>query len=226
MYRAERICIGIFSNRAQRRRRQACRDTWLRELRRFPQLDAVFVIGAAGQVESPVRCDDVLLLPCANDDAYLPQRVRRFCQWAVESQTFDYLFKCQDETYVCLERLANYDTRGRAYLGGEESPNCGYASGGAGYLLNRHAAAVVAMGLDERAGTEDVLVGELLRRRGVEQSVDGRFVAHRGLLRLPCPENEIITAYGVCEELASKIYARFQANGASALVAALAGWQS
>jgi len=46
----------------------------------------------------------------------LPQKTRWFCAWAIANCEFDYLFKCDDDTYVCLERLLA-SPRGAKYVG-------------------------------------------------------------------------------------------------------------
>ena len=42
---------------------------------------------------------------CPDDYASLPQKTRGFCRWALANAEFEYLFKCDDDTYICLDRL-------------------------------------------------------------------------------------------------------------------------
>jgi len=136
----------------------------------------------------------VLLVPCADDYSALPEKLRLLLIWALERRTFDYLFKCDDDTYVRMDRLLAVDLRGHDYIGGEWAEDVGYASGGAGYLLSRRAVEIVAGDILEAAGepypdgAEDLLVGRCLRRAGVRFQRDRRFIAYSDELRRPRPD--------------------------------------
>ena len=145
-----------------------------------------------------------LALPCPDDYASLPQRTLWFCRWALEEGGrgkgeggWDYLFKCDDDTYVSIPRLLSYDLRGRDYVGAEWRPGVGYGSGGAGYFLSRRAAGLVAERLTQATGAEDLLVGQILRAAGIEFSIEPRLVPFGSIEHRPRRENDLITLHGV-----------------------------
>ncbi len=187
-----RILVGILHTPRLAERAQRCRRTWLVHAPR-QGIDYVFLVGGADQFR---RQGDVLYLPCPDDYPSLPQKTRRFCQWALRHADFDYLFKCDDDTYVDLARLANYPAgREFDYAGGEYA---GYASGGGGYLLSRRAAAVVAEHLDAAWGNEDELVGQCLKARGIALLADPAFQGFTPWTGIaPRPDNAVITAHGI-----------------------------
>ena len=120
-------------------RRQAVRETWL------PLLDwteHLFVIGGPGNV----REDDVLHLPNHADDfPNIAPKVAMACRWAV-GRGYDYVFVCDDDTYVRPLRLESAVPVGSDYVGylrdgaGFGTP---YIQGSA-YWLSRRAAEIVA----------------------------------------------------------------------------------
>jgi hypothetical protein len=197
-----RIIIGALSARQYPERRRRCRETWFDDAALFPELEPLFLIGAEGEVRQPTLIDDLLLLPCPNDYQSLPQRTRWFCQWAIEARDFDYLFKCDDDTFLCIERLLAFDTWGRDYIGAEWRPGVDYASGGAGYLLSRRAAEIVAKKLDASTGAEDKLVGDVLRAAGIGLAIDNRFVPYGNATLRPTRGNDLITAHAMSGDLA------------------------
>jgi len=189
-----KILLGALSCQAFEDRRRRCLGTWVPEVRSF-DIDVVFLVG--GCSGEPRREGDLLLLPCPDDYPSLPQKVGLFYQWALAHSDFDYIFKCDDDTYLHAGRLAEFDPGGRDYIGAEWSPGVGYGSGGAGYWLSRRAAAIVAEGLAKHAcGDEDVLVGRCLSEAGIPFHIDPRFIAFGDDDRRPTPDNTIITTHG------------------------------
>jgi hypothetical protein len=202
-----------------------CRETWIADATRLG-VDCVFLIGAGADraIDRPIRSGDLLLLPCPNEYRTLPQRTRWFCRWALEGgegwgagdgARWNYLFKCDSDTYVsvprlvaCCERLAAGPASPGAvgsrlspapsdYIGAEWKPGVGYASGGGGYLLSRKAAAIVAQKLDPPTGAEDLLVGQVLRHNGIRFEIDRRFAPFGSMEQRPRPDNDLITAHKV-----------------------------
>jgi hypothetical protein len=204
-----RILIGVLSAQGYQSRRAACRATWMGDLRGCPGASAVFLHGAGNRAAGPVLVDDLLLLPCPDEYASLPQRTRWFCRWALTRDDWDYLFKCDDDTYVCTHRLVACDLNGKDYVGAEWMPGVGYASGGAGYFLSRRAAAIVAEGLTAATGAEDELVGQLLREAGVLFFRDDRFVAYGNDRPRPRPDNDLITTHAVGVDTFHQIHREF-----------------
>ena len=110
---------------------------------------------------------------------------------------WDYLFKCDDDTYVSIPRLLAYDLAGRDYIGAEWRPGVGYGSGGAGYFLSRRAATIAAEGLIHATGSEDLLVGRILRAAGIEFAIEPRLVPFGSMTHRPRRDNDLITLHGV-----------------------------
>ncbi len=199
-----RIIIGALSARDYRDRRQNCIDTWVPAVR-SRGIDAVFLIGEPS-IDRPQSDGTNLWLPVPDDYPSLPQKTRAFCQWALDRDDWDYLFKCDDDTAICASRLAEYDTAGKDYIGTEWRQGVEYGSGGAGYLLSRRAAEVVAGGLLHTVGPEDMLVGDVLREAGIHLHKDGRFVPWGSMEHRPAPGNDLITAHAVGRDVFEAIH--------------------
>ena len=162
-----RILIGALTGWKMHERRQRCLTTWMADGDRPGHPSRFFCWAAQRRVRPEQIGPHALALPCPDDYASLPQRTLWFCRWALEEGGrgkgeggWDYLFKCDDDTYVSIPRLPSYDLRGRDYVGAEWRPGVGYGSGGAGYFLSRRAAGLVAERLTQATGAEDLLVGQ------------------------------------------------------------------
>jgi SAM-dependent methyltransferase len=189
-----RLLIGALSGLDMHQRRATCRATWVADAKRLG-VDVVFLVGGGGSLTEPIRVDDILLLPCPDGYPSLPQRTRWFCRWALGRSDWDYLLKCDDDTFVAVERLLALNLDGIDYTG--QSPGGPYASGGAGYLLSRKAAQVVANDLTDATGSEDVLVGEVLRTAGIDLTPNERFIPFGSADRCPRSGNYIVTTHAV-----------------------------
>ena len=199
MTQPTRYLIGALSGWAYADRRQLCLETW------FPDaaacgIDAVFLLGEPA-VKGPDRNGPLLILPCPDAYRTLPQRTWHFVRWAMERDDWDYLLKCDDDTYVSASRLAAYDPQGCDYIGAEWRPGAGYGSGGAGYLLSRRAAEIVAAKMLAPLGAEDQLVGLRMREHGIPLTIDPRFVPWGSEERRPTLGNDLITAHKFADSL-------------------------
>lgn len=194
------ILIGALSGVQHDARRRRCRETWFADARRCG-VDTVFLVGAADRTLLPSCVDDILLLPCPNDYPTLPQRTRWFCRWALERHDWEYVFKCDDDTYVSIERLKEYEFNGRDYIGGEWTAGVGYGSGGGGYFLSRRAAEIVAETLTAEVGDEDVLVGRAMEAAGVTFYSDDRFVGYGNYDKRPRACNSTITTHSISADI-------------------------
>lgn len=247
-----RILIGALSGwqkdgdastrEVYRERRRRCFETWFQDCP-GAGCDAVFLLGwdpqdaPATWPREPMRDEAVLLLPCKNEYAHLPARTREFCRWALgNSGQWDYLFKCDDDTYVAPKRLASLvhvlrsKPQAPDYVGCPMAPTWPnlaawrarghkpYASGGAGYLLSRRAAEIVARDLpqtDEVRGAEDLAVGRVLDRAGIELVECREFVPYGRPGLVPAPDNSLITAHAIGGELWEETHARMAGFTAS-----------
>lgn len=155
-----RVLVGVCSCRGHERHRQAVRETWAASV---PEM--VKVVCYVGEGESPAEAD-VWALECPDTYAALPRKTQAFLRRALGHEDWDYVFKCDDDTYVALDRLLKLAGRGD-YVGSADLAERGFASGGGGYLLSRAAASIVAQAPTPPDGGEDVWVGEVLRKNGV-----------------------------------------------------------
>ena len=197
-----RIIIGALAGNQYDDRQQRCRNSWFRDALATEDIRAFFLFGRNSQgVTEPKLNGDELYLPCPNAYGSLPQRTNWFCRWALTIPGWKYLFKCDDDTYVSIPRLAAYDTAERPYIGGEWQKGRRYGSGGGGYFLSRAAAQIIANQLRINMGNEDELVGAILAAAGVLFHDDQRFVGFGNPQKRPKPDNDIITAHGISPEL-------------------------
>lgn len=206
-----RILIGALTGRNHGRRRDACRASWFADVRRYDNLDAVFLVGGGDAIKQPTRIDDLLMLPCPDEYDTLPQRTNWFCRWALARDDWDYLFKCDDDTFVAVDRLANFQPAGE-YVGAEWQDGVRYGSGGAGYLISRRCVELVAEhmhdqpGPEEKSGfppfpnalgSEDLIVGDVLTRYGIKLVIDRRFIPYHDQAEPPAEWNDTITTHGL-----------------------------
>ena len=185
-----RTIICCLSTPQYTQRLAACESTWMNDARAMGQRVVVVQSGKLESYGSRVWLD----LP----DTYetLPQKTRGLCLWALTRDDWDYLFKCDDDTYVSIPRFMKYDPAGRDYIGGY----CGsggelYAHGGAGYFLSRAAARVIADHMTEETGGEDYHVGRTLRLNGIGPNWDNAFVGNGSMARRTRFHNNIITCH-------------------------------
>lgn len=155
--------------------------------------------------------DDVIHLDCPDDFPSLPFKTQAMCSWAL-GQGYDYIFKCDTDTYVRPERLlasnfSRYDYSG--YFSYEPGPGA-YASGGSGYWLSARAAHIVTQAkfiidpqkdsVEPSTRGEDLQVGWALRDANISCAKDVRY-----RLRDPGPRfnNPYITLHDVVSPLKS-----------------------
>ena len=210
-----KILIGALQAVDHFARLVVCRDL---DGRRGPARRRMRVPGGAGadqRIDRPTRSGDLLLLPCPNDYGGLPQRTRWFCRWAIDAGgQWDYLFKCDSDTYVSVPRLLAYCGPLQAdpasvrridnpsygpldYLGAEWKPGVGYGSGGGGYLLSRRAAAVVAEEADPRDRGGGPAGGPGVAAERDPLSSEPRFVPFGSMEQRPKRANDLITTHKV-----------------------------
>ena len=193
------ILIAVCSCRHYHAKRQVLRETWMKNLP--PGTRAVFFVGEGiDEVE-----DDVFVVEGAPDDyEHLPAKVRAFFGRSLvdpEIGAFDWLFKCDDDTYVAAGRLIELTCLGYEHVGDAEfMPYRRAASGGAGYLLSRRLVEVLAAsdGLPN-VGPEDVILsGEAV------EICEGRCLATRRLSHharcYPRWDNNLVTAHWLSEK--------------------------
>jgi len=173
--------LGILSAADHNDQRNAIRKTWLCE--RSAQTAAVFLIGDPA-IQSPTLNGDELLLPCPDDYAHLTCKTMMFMRWALENFDAQSYIKCDDDTYLCIERLQEVLASPVDYRGAPTQLKLTrrpfpVASGGAGYVLSQRAAVIVASSLRTYDCEEDVQVARALFESGVALTADDRFEARK-----------------------------------------------
>ncbi|WP_081440216.1 glycosyltransferase [Planctopirus limnophila] len=155
------LIIGVLSATHHRDKREAIRDTWAPI---GDDVESVFIQGDANIMS--LSNTGTLRVPCKDTYDTLIHKVQHFCRWATRFRSFKWLFKCDDDTYVSIPRLKEFVRTLQAdYVGRNYG---GFASGGAGYLLSRKSALVIADAPDLDVGVpEDVGVAELLKNAGI-----------------------------------------------------------
>lgn len=191
-----RILVGVCSCVPAKERREAVRETWMKD--GAEGVECLFFLGGA---EPPAGEPDVVRLNAEDDYAHLPEKVFAFFRWALENRDFDFLFKCDDDTLLDLDRLAALPDPEYDLLGDESVTHRGAPSGGAGYLLSRATVEklVAARERFPRTGAEDVIVGEAVRALGGKMKADARL--RFGNSPFPLAENDLVSAHWCSPEM-------------------------
>lgn len=145
---------------------QACRETWVSDFLPFHNVTAKFFYGkpADGYPRQPLSDEVFLEVPDGYDS--LIQKTTAVCKWATEHD-FEFLFKCDTDTWVYAERLLiEMMENAFDYAGYRHANVC---SGGPGYFLSREAMRIIAeRGQAPRHDyAEDVHVSRVLAEAGV-----------------------------------------------------------
>lgn len=208
-----KLMIGVLSCKQYVDRRLACLDTWMFDATNAGA-DPFFSIGTPEM--SLKRDGDILFVPCQDDYLSLPLKTWFMCRYALDSGA-DFLFKCDDDTYVHVERLLAKLEEGHDYTGYDVGTPQGilpYASGGAGYILSRKAMRWVVSRpyvCRSRADTfEDLYVGNMLRSNLIPFVADNRFSPGKELF--PTPDNDVITGHYISPAQMRELHYAFNDN--------------
>lgn len=185
-----KLLIGICSCNQYKHRRDAVRETWFP--RGVPHCKAVFFTGlGTAQGESP----DTVMLNVPDDYDELPAKVVEFFRHSLETEDFDWLFKCDDDTYVAVDRLMELVRLRPDFACSAQFYNDrGYASGGAGYLISREFVEKLVRNHSLPArGPEDLILSNAV----ISEGADIHASELLGPLRYPVPraDNQIISCH-------------------------------
>ena len=187
--RPEKILVGICSCRQYADKRQAVRETWFPH--GVPGVEAVFFVGD-GDHEILEPDTDCVAAPDTYDD--LPAKVLAFFRHALEHYKFDWLFKCDDDTYLAADRLHGLLDHRAEHVGNYFVNTRGAADGGAGYLLSRRLVEIIAADSSlALTGPEDVIIGLAAIGTGESHASDGRLI--RTMFPMPRWDNHLITCH-------------------------------
>lgn len=212
------IFVGICSCHGARARREACRETWLS---RIPQGIAYkFFLGNKTQEKDEAGNDDVapeedmsdvIQLDVNDSYAFLPAKGIAFYQFALQHYSFDWLFKCDDDTYVALDRLETICKNDCDLVGDISVLKRGAPSGGAGYLMSRKLVEQFVQHESEipKTGSEDLIFGDLTRNLGARMRADKRL--NLGNNPSPRHNNDVVSCHWCSPEKLRDIHnLRFQ----------------
>jgi len=178
---------------------QAARETYLQDVKNFPNLEYRFFIGdgspnledesalqasirrdcrhqglTAQPILTPELKSDEVLLPVPDDYRHLTHKSREIHRWSV-SNGFDYTFLCYPDTAVDIARLMSSDYAGKDYIGRPLVNPALYAKGGQGRWLSKKAAKIIAHS-PVTDWAEDRWVGSLMLQNGITLHKDNRYV--------------------------------------------------
>ncbi len=215
-----KVLIAVFScsKDIEKGFNQTIRDTWGQDLP--PNVDLRFLIGTAKpgpvseedpawQVDYKNYCrnkpwmatpppalsrsllPDELALDVPDGYMYLTHKARAAFQWAVE-QDYDYVFRCDTDTFIDIPRLLasgfeKFDYTGRKLGGPKEH---GYAYGGPGHFLSNKALRIL-MDAPITIVADDVWVGDVMRQHDIPLNDDLRYCNHWR----QTPKDQIITVH-------------------------------
>jgi hypothetical protein len=151
---------------------QACRDTFLQDVKKFPDLTYRFFIGKGDPADNHLMrylegishpsqnttfdtCskftlkEDTILLPVPDDYKHVAFKTQEKLKWALNNG-FDYIFLCFADTYINIKRLINSDFINQDYIGSFFKWDKSWSpvetegcSGGAGYWVSKKAAKLI-----------------------------------------------------------------------------------
>lgn len=179
-----KIFIAVISCERDKTHHEQARRTWLSN----SEVDYKFILGR----ECHKQYDDELIVDAGDSLLDLIHKVRRVISYALEND-YDYLFKCDIDTYVYIPRLLK--------SGFEQHEWSGYGEpyGGSGYWINRRIMKFILekstflLGLE----SEDSYVARNLRSFGLIPFMDPRYNSRTA--DGPTRDNEIITSHWYAE---------------------------
>lgn len=200
-----KILVAICSCVTNVERRRAVRETWL--ACPVEGIECRFFIGGPARPEEP----DVTAIDVNDSYDMLPAKVRAFFIEALRTSEFEWLFKCDDDTYVALDRLHELIDFQHELIGNEFIEERGSPSGGAGYLLSRRVVELLANDHSLPAkGAEDVILGSAAIRLGAAARGTSRLCWNNS--RYPMHSNDTITSHWCSPEKMRMINAMFKAE--------------
>ena len=140
----------------------AVRETWWKDVEAHKHhVDACFFYGKPFIGE--LKADEVVL-DVGSDYASLPARTAAICRWAVE-RNYDFIYKCDDDTAVFVDRLVKEIVHQRPGYGGCVHDQV--ATGGPGYVLNKRNAQIIAARHQFQEWAEDWFVSKTLANHNI-----------------------------------------------------------
>lgn len=133
-----KILVAILTHEGTQSNADACSKTWIKDIQNPHEY---YFYGSKTQSKKMGRTWN-----CEPDDGEsrgrLPEKTYKMLVESLKHE-WDFLFKCDDDTFVAFDRLANllknYNFNDDLYIGRKIVHPFPYAQGGAGYALTRSA---------------------------------------------------------------------------------------
>lgn len=188
---------------------RAVRETWAKYLPAFERyVHLRFFYGQPADGRKPFN--DEIFLDVPDDYTRLPHKVKAIFHWAL-AKGYDYVFKCDDDTFVYLDRLMASGFEGHDYVGYCYPSHGNYISGGTGYWLSRKAMQIIVNAPQPETWAEDRWVGETLGKSGISPTRDARYLPgfSRHYVELEkVPEGHSYVSFHACTPaMMQKLYA-------------------
>lgn len=187
------VIVGICSHYHAGERREAIRNTWLKHPFSRQEIDYRFFIGGDNIPED--NRDDIVALGSPDSYDYLPRKCYDFYKWCSEHYDFDFIFKCDDDTFLAIERLMTLPDYDYGLIGDPSTKVSGRLapSGGAGYFLSKNLVKDLLTIEIPETGCEDLVFGKLALSLGYECKADERLCLHAG--KPPLPDNDMVSCH-------------------------------
>lgn len=213
-----KILIAIHGSHAQPVEMQAQRETWLQDL--HGAADYKFFLGYPG-----IPDDDVVLVenvdgpvwegkPGLRRSLVLNIKTEALARYAFEND-YDFVFKCDDDTYVRVPALLESGFEQHDYVGCTEqhyTVRLGWyrwAGGGGGYWLSRRAMEVIAENGARKILAEDFSVGNTLATHGIHPHHDDRYASALTAKQLADPDPRLITLHKANPDWMRRLHCRY-----------------
>jgi len=190
-------------------KQKAIRQTWFKNV----PYDVSCVFYEGGYPKAERRSRDQVFLNCGDAYEDLAEKTYRFLSFCISHFEFDFIFKCDDDTYVHIPRLLACGFEQHDYLGNKPPgifwKDGMFAQGGAYFLSKRAVQAILSFPFEfgrtqrwwwgglklqqgiegaarNHASAEDIMVGDILSQRGIPLHIDARFLHDP----YPCPYDD------------------------------------
>lgn len=183
-----KIMVGICSCHKYPEKRQAVRETWLSVP--TENIECRFFVGAGDALHDE---PDTVVLPASDSYEFLPEKVRAFFVHCLETSDFEWLFKCDDDTYLALDRLHSLIVPGFDLVGDVLLAQRGAPSGGAGYMLSRELVEAIVRVPTPSTGAEDLIFGEAALQLGAKGYSTDRLCWNTKYY--PRKDNDVVSAH-------------------------------
>ena len=135
---------------------------------------------------------DEIVLDCDDGYAGLPQKVRLAFAWALENG-YDLCFKCDDDTYVCPERLMRHMPVRHHWCGRLRGPSGNWRhpyTSGFGYWLSATAMRHRVHDAQPEDVAEDRVTGTIMAEAGIRCHNDHRYIVASSRRNIPSGYDE------------------------------------